>query len=345
MTYKVALLGCGRIAPRHAHVLSEIEGLDLCAVCDVIPEKALNLASAYSVKNYTDMERMMKELKPNIVAVCTPSGMHAQHVCTLAQFGADIVVEKPLALTLDDVDGAVQCCAVAGVRLCTVKQNRYNVAVQAAKRAVDDGHIGKINFCSVRVWWDRYPDYYKDWHGTWKDAGGVLANQSDHHVDLMQWFCGPVESVYARAIYSDYAEVETGLVATVQFESGALGTLECTTLARPVSIEGSISILGDKGTIVVGGFACNEIRTWVIDGMTDSSIVGTGENPPDVYGYGHRKFYEDILAHLDAGRNWPVHWFEGRSSLEIILAMYESMETGNPVELNDRYRHSRLGKC
>ena len=332
---KVALVGCGRIAQRHAKILSDLGCL--CAVCDIESSKAVALADEYIVPDYWDMEDMMKAEQPDIVTICTPSGMHADHIVTLAPYGADIITEKPIALTLPDVDRAVQACAESGVKLCTVKQNRYNVAVVKAKQALDDGRLGAINFCSARIWWKRDADYYNDWHGEWKQSGGVLANQAIHHIDLMQWFCGPVESVYARETYRDYTDVEVGLVAVVEFKSGVLGTVECTTLTQPVNMEGSISILGGRGTIVLGGFACNQIKTWALDGVVNE-MSAYGENPPDVYGYGHRKMYEDILA-----GNWPVGWLEGRKSLEIVTAMYESMETGEPVELG-RYEWSRLGR-
>lgn len=339
MGYSVALVGCGRIAQRHAGILSELDCLS--AVCDIDTEKCVALAEKYHVGWYSNMETMMERVQPDIVTICTPSGMHADHVVTLAPYGADIIVEKPLALTLEDVDRAVEACAAAGVRLCTVKQNRYNVAVVKTKEALDTRKLGGLNFCSVRIWWRRDHDYYRDWHGTWKQAGGVLANQAIHHIDLMQWFIGPVKRVYAEAIYSISPEVETGLVATVRFERGTIGTVECTTLTQPVNLTGSISILGGKGTIVLGGFAVNQIDTWAFgDGVTEMSEYA--ENPPDVYGYGHRKFYEDIFNRGDG--DWPVSWFEGRKSLEIVTAMYESIETGKPVELREKYRHSRLGK-
>lgn len=343
--HRIALIGCGRIAQRHARAISEIGSAELCGVCDINLVKAAKLSTEYTVPCWPDMETMMEDARPDIVTICTPSGMHADHICAVASYGAHIICEKPLALTLEDVDRAVECCAAEGIQLCTVKQNRYNVAVQFLKQAIDDGRLGDLNFGSVRVWWKRDPQYYADWHGTWSQAGGVLANQADHHIDLLQWIMGPVVEVSAFAKYNDYTEVETGLVAILKFASGALGTVECTTLTQPVDLEGSLSVLGTNGTVVLGGFAVNEVRTWSFaDDGTVNDMVGVKENPPNVYGYGHRKLYEDILSCLDEGRDWPVHWFEGRKSLEIVLAIYESVETGNPVRLARQYENVRLGR-
>jgi predicted dehydrogenase len=210
--------------------------------------------------------------------------------------------------------------------------------VQYLKDALDAGKLGIPHMASVRVWWSRDVDYYDDWHGTWEQAGGVLANQAIHHVDLLQWLMGPVNRVSAFADYSHYTDIETSLVATLEFESNAIGTIEATTLAQPCDLEGSLAILGDKGYVELGGFAVNEVRRWGDD------EVSYGENPPDVYGFGHEKLYEDVIKCLQNGDEFPIPPWEARKALEIVHAIYESVETGRVVELDDDYPNSRLGR-
>jgi len=338
----VELVGCGRVAQKHAALLGkkQVNGARLAAVCDVIPNRAIKLSQQYRVPWYRDMDTMIATVKPDLVSVLTPSGLHAEHVRRLADYGIPILVEKPLALTLEDVDD------ICRMRVGEVKQNRYNVAVRYLKDALDSGRLGTPRLASVRVWWSREADYYKDWHGQWSMTGGVLANQAIHHADLLWWLLGDVRRVSAVATYSEYTELETGLVATLEFESGVIGTLEATTLTRPRDLEGSLAILGSRGVVELGGFAVNQVRRWEFDTelVDDRRIRKEGENPPDVYGFGHLKLYEDVVRCLREGDDFPVNGQEARKSLEIIHAMYQSVETGRVVELGGEYPHSRLGR-
>jgi len=346
---KVALVGCGRIAKKHAALLGggQISGARLAAVCDLIPARAIELSRQYTVPWYRNMDTMLETVKPDLVSVLTPSGLHAIHALHLSLYHqVPLLVEKPLALRLEDIDNIINVYRMNNTKLGEVKQNRYNVAVRCLKDALDSGRLGMPRLASVRIWWSRDADYYRDWHGQWSMTGGVLANQAIHYVDLLWWLLGDVRRVSAFAIYDDYTQLETGLVATLEFESGVIGTLEATTLTRPRDLEGSLAVLGDRGTVELGGFAANRVRRWQFDEEQpgDADIRGQGENPPDVYGFGHLKLYEDVVRCLKEGDEFPVNGWEARKPLEIVHAMYEAVETGQVVELGGEYPHSRLGR-
>lgn len=345
---RVALLGCGRIAQKHAALLGEgrIEGARLCAVCDIVRKKARELSYQYNVPWFNDWQAMMVHAAPDVVAVLTPSGEHEAHVLMLAPYGVPLLVEKPLTLTLDGLQRVTDACQHYGTRLGEVKQNRYNLAVRHLKTALDFGRLGDPHMASVRVWWSRDEKYYRDWHGEWSQAGGVLANQTIHHVDLLVWLLGPVEKVSAIATYSGYTDVETGLCATLEFKNGCIGTLEASALTRPKDLEGSLAILGDKGTVELGGFAVNKVRRWLFDTPEpqDEMIKHEMENPPNVYGLGHKKLYEDVVDHLQRGAGFPVSAEDAGRALEVVHACYQSMETGQPVKLGGEYPASRLGR-
>lgn len=347
--YRVGLIGCGRIAQRHAALLGEnqIEGAQLCAVCDTIPVKAMLLAEKYDVAGYTSMDVMMREAVPDIVSVLTPSGMHAEHVIHLAQFGKHIIVEKPIALTVSDADAMIQACDVMNIYLAVVKQNRYNLPIVQLKQVIINGRFGKLILGAVRVRWCRHQNYYDDWHGSWAWAGGVLANQAIHHIDALLWMLGPIESVfgYSKTALAQ-AEVEDTLVAILRFQNGALGTVEATTCARPKDTEGSLSILGERGLVDIGGFALNKTLNWQFDPELpeDVAIRQYSENPPDVYGFGHRAFYNDVITHIQQGKEPPIGWKEGREALAVVTAIYESIETRRPIRVNLPTPHCRLGK-
>lgn len=338
---KVALVGCGRISKRHTTVLAQVEGAKLAAVCDVLPVKARETGDRYKVPWFTDMETMVGEAQPDLISILTPSGHHAAHIRRLAPFGIPILVEKPLVLRLEDVDIVIDACKRHGTELGEVKQNRYNNAVQYLAQSAMWG-LGRPHLASARVWWSRRWPYYSDWHGRWDMAGGVLANQAIHHIDLLWWLLGNVRRVSAFAAYSPHALVETTLVATLEFESGCIGTIEATTLATK-DIEGSLAIIGGDGFVELGGFAVNEVRRWALPDFQEPP-VGRAENPPDVYGFGHLKMYQYVVKNLEAGNGFPINAHEARKSIEIAHAIYESVETGRVIELTGDYPNSRLGK-
>ncbi|HAT72928.1 MAG TPA: oxidoreductase [Elusimicrobia bacterium] len=348
---KFALVGCGRIAKRHSELLGnrQIAGAVLAAVCDIVPEKARLMGERFGVPYYTDLREMMAKTPVDAVSVLTESGHHAANVVELSKYGKHIIVEKPMALTLDDADAMIKACADAGIKLFVVKQNRFNVPVVKLREALEAGRFGKLVLGTVRVRWCREQKYYDQdkWRGTWALDGGVLANQASHHVDLLEWMMGEVEGVYAMSATALVKiETEDTAVVTVRFRNGALGVIEATTAARPKDLEGSISILGETGTVEIGGFAVNQMKTWNFrqpepgdaEVMTKYSV-----NPPDVYGFGHKAYYEHVVDCINNDSRQLVDGIEGRKSLELIAGIYESIETKREVSLRSRPKKTRLG--
>jgi UDP-N-acetyl-2-amino-2-deoxyglucuronate dehydrogenase len=348
-----ALVGCGRIAVRHAGLLSDeqIKNARLAAVCDIQTDRAKQFGTKYKVPYYTEMNKMMSEEAIDVVTVLTPSGFHAEHVIQLASFKKHIVVEKPLALNLDSADTMIRACRNNGIKLFVVKQNRFNLPVQKLRQALEAGRFGKLVMGTVRVRWCRTPDYYQAdaWRGSWEYDGGVLANQASHHVDLLEWMMGNVESIYAKSIHAlAPTETEDTAVALLKFTNGALGVIEATTATRPVDLEGSISILGEKGSVEIAGFAVNELRTWKFTGQSAEEeaemIKHFSVNPPNVYGFGHKAFLQNVVDSIDHDTTGLVDGIEGRKSLELISAIYASLESGQEVFMKSKPQSSKLGK-
>ncbi|MHB8893770.1 MAG: Gfo/Idh/MocA family protein [Candidatus Geothermincolia bacterium] len=346
-----ALVGCGRIAKRHAELLglNQIDGARLVAVCDVVEEKATALATRFSVPSFTQMHEMMEKAPVDVVVVLTESGLHGKQVVDLAPYGKHIVVEKPMALTMEDADHMIRACDSARVKLFVVKQNRFNVPVVKLREAVEAGRFGKLVMGTVRVRWCRTQKYYDQdsWRGTWAMDGGVLTNQASHHVDLLEWMMGDVESVFAMSRTALVKiEAEDTAVVTLRFANGALGVIEATTATRPKDLEGSISILGERGTVEIGGFAVNKMLTWSFaDTVPDDEDVMSrySVNPPNVYGFGHQAYYEHVVDCIVNDRQALVDGLEGRRSLELISAIYESIESGQEVPLRFKPKQCRLG--
>lgn len=346
-----ALVGCGRIAKRHSELLGlkQIRNAKLVAVCDLAREKAEKIAAEFSVPHFADMHEMMRAVNIDVVVVLTESGKHAEHVVALAPYGKHIVVEKPMALTLDDADAMIHACDEFGVKLFVVKQNRFNVPVLKLRQALEAGRFGKLVLGTVRVRWCRKQAYYDQdpWRGTWSLDGGVLTNQASHHVDLLEWMMGEVDSVFAMSTTAlANIEAEDTAVVTLRFRNGALGVIEATTAARPTDLEGSISVLGEGGMVEIGGFAVNKMKAWSFtlpQGDDDSVMENYSVNPPNVYGFGHQAYYEHVVECILDGKQHLVDGLVGRKSLELISAIYESIETGREVHLRFRPKHCRLG--
>jgi predicted dehydrogenase len=350
---KFALVGCGRISYRHAELLANgiISNASLSAVCDLDIEKAKKIGLKYSIPYYSDMNKMMEDMSVSIdaISILTESGNHAIHTNQLAKYKKHIIVEKPMALTLDDADSMIDACAENGIKLFVVKQNRFNVPVQKLRNALESNRFGKLTLGTVRVRWSRDQKYYDQdkWRGTWAYDGGVLTNQASHHIDLLEWMMGDVESVFARSITSLVnIETEDTAVATIKFRNGALGIIEATTAARPKDLEGSISILGEKGSVVISGFAVNQIETWnfLEERDEDQEIREKySVNPPNVYGFGHQEYYNHVVDCILNDKNALVDGLKGRKSLELIMALYESIETGQEVYLRFQPKKCKLG--
>lgn len=348
---RFGLLGCGRIAKRHSDLLggNNIAGARLVAVCDSQQARADALAAKFGIPAHYDLEDMLARRDIDVVVVLTPSGLHPQHAIACARAGKHVVVEKPMALRLQDADDMIRVCDEAGVKLFVVKQNRFNVPIVKAREALEANRFGKLVLGTVRVRWCRDQAYYDQdpWRGTWAYDGGVLTNQASHHVDMLEWFFGDVVSVHARSTTALVnIETEDTAVATLKFRNGALGIIEATTAVRPSDLEGSLSILGEKGTVEVGGFAMNEIRHWrFVDELpSDREVVEKfSVNPPNVYGFGHQAYYQHVVECLSDRGAALVDGLQGRKSLELISALYESIETGQEVFLRFVPRRGRLG--
>jgi UDP-N-acetyl-2-amino-2-deoxyglucuronate dehydrogenase len=346
-----ALVGCGRIAKRHSELLGnkQIPNAGLAAVCDIEFAKAERIGAQFGVPAYANMHDMMSANTIDVVVVLTESGHHERDVVALAPYGKHIVVEKPMALTLSGADAMVRACDAAGCKLFVVKQNRFNVPVVKLREALEQGRFGKLVIGTIRVRWCRDQHYYDQdsWRGTWALDGGVLTNQASHHIDLLEWMMGDVAMVFAKSTTALVnIEAEDTAVVVLTFGNGALGIIEATTAVRPKDLEGSISILGETGTVEIGGFAVNEMKVWnfVKPMPGDEDIMKKySVNPPNVYGFGHQAYYEHVV---DCILNKTPHLVDGavgRQSLQLINAIYESIETGREVRVGSTVHQSLLG--
>lgn len=353
MKLKFALVGCGRIAKKHIDAINEIENAELVAVADVDYERAKEKAKyAGNVKAYDSYDEMLHKEDIDIVNILTPSGLHPQHAIDIVKkYKKNIVVEKPMALKLEDADEMIRVCDENGVRLFVVKQNRYNLPVQKLRQALENGLFGKLVMGTVRVRWCRPQDYYNQdaWRGTWELDGGVFTNQASHHIDLLEWMLGEPVSVMAKTdTFLSNIEVEDTGAAIIKFKNGAIGVVEATTATRPKDLEGSLSLLGEKGSVVIGGFAVNKMETWNFADSSESEseeiLKEFAEIPENVYGFGHKRYIEHVIDCVLNNKKALVDGFEGRKSLELINAMYESAETGKEVFLHYQPKHSPLGK-
>lgn len=350
---KFALVGCGRISKKHGDTITKhlLKCAELVAVADKDTKKAKKTGKKYDVPYYKNYDEMLENHNVDVVNILTESGNHAKHTVDIVKkYQKHIVVEKPMALTLDDADEMIRTCDENGVKLFVVKQNRYNLPVVKLREALEKRRFGKIVMGSVRVRWSRDQAYYDqdDWRGTWAMDGGVFTNQASHHVDLLEWMMGEPISVFAksRTALVDIETEDTG-VAVIKFSSGAIGIVEATTATRPKDIEGSLSLLGEKGTVEIGGFAVNEMKIWNFseEKENEKEILNEySENPPNVYGYGHIKYLENVCDSLLHDKKALVDGLEGRKSLELINAIYESIETGKEVFIKFQPKKCRLGR-
>jgi predicted dehydrogenase len=284
----------------------------------------------------------------DVVTILTPSGDHARRILDLVRFEKHIVVEKPLALRLEDADAVIRACDNTGIKLFVVKQNRYNLAAQALRGALDSGRFGKLVMGSVKVRWCRRQEYYDSapWRGTWAMDGGVLTNQASHHLDMLEWMMGDVGSVTAMtATRLADIEAEDTAVAVLRFHNGALGSIEATTATRPKDLEGSFTVMGEKGCVEIGGFSMDRLQTWQFEDERpeDAEIFETHGQNPDVFAWNHGEYLAGVVEAIRRKRAGLVDGLEGRRSLELINALYESAETGLAVSLRFTPRECRLG--
>ncbi|HDR05146.1 MAG TPA: Gfo/Idh/MocA family oxidoreductase [Candidatus Marinimicrobia bacterium] len=334
----IALLGCGRISHNHLESIKQIPELNLAAVCDTIESRAAEKGKLYNVPYYTSYDEMLDQPGIDLVTICTPSGLHPEHGIKAAKAGKHVIVEKPMGITLESVDNMIHVCDENRVQLFVVKQNRLNRTMQLLKKAIDKGRFGRIFMVQSNVFWQRPQNYYDmaKWRGTWEFDGGAFMNQASHYVDALYWLIGPVEHVMAEtATMERKIETEDTGSAILKFRNGTIGSMNVTMLTYPKNFEGSITVLGEKGTVKIGGVAINKIEKWEFEDYDDDDkiIEESNYNPPNVYGFGHHPYYLNVVAALTGNGEANTDGRSGRKSLELILAIYRSAQTGKRVSL------------
>jgi UDP-N-acetyl-2-amino-2-deoxyglucuronate dehydrogenase len=336
---RFALVGCGRIASNHMDAIaSHADRCELVDVCDTNPVALHAAVSRTDATGHLQLSELLANSRADCVVLTTPSGLHPMQAAQAARAGFDVMTEKPMATRWHDGLAMVRACDEAGARLFVVKQNRRNRTLQLLKQAVSEGRFGRIYMVNVNVFWTRPQSYYEsaEWRGTWEFDGGAFMNQASHYVDLLDWICGPVESVMAyTGTLARNIEVEDTGVAALKWRNGAMGSINVTMLTYPKNLEGSITILGEKGSVRIGGVAVNEIKHWEFEtahpmdaGLDDASYQTTS-----VYGYGHPLYYDNVIKTLLGEAQAETDGREGLKSLELLIAMYMSARDGKRVNL------------
>lgn len=340
---RIGIVGCGRISKNHfGSIEKHSEELELVSVCDIDASVLALHESQYGVPGYRDMAQMLSEQALDMVALCTPSGIHPDQAMLAASHKVHVITEKPMATRWSDGLQMVKACDEAGVHLFVVKQNRLNSTLQLLKRAVTEKRFGKIHMVHLNVFWTRPQSYYDQgngWRGTWEFDGGAFMNQASHYVDLLDWLIGPVEKVQAMMSTTRDIEVEDTGVLNVKWRNGALGSMSVTMLTYPHNLEGSITILGEKGTVRIGGVAVNEIQTWQFadERDYDAQIKEANYQTTSVYGFGHPLYYKNVVDVMRGKAEPETDGREGIKSLELLVAAYMAARDGNTVGLPLHY--------
>lgn len=340
---KIAVIGCGRIAGKHFEAIAKhAEHLELVAVCDDNLEVLEEHARRLQVHPYGNYERLLRECDCDMVVLCTPSGMHSQQTVLAARHQKHVMSEKPMATRWKDGLAMVQACDDAGVRLFIVKQNRRNATIQLLKRAIDEKRFGRIHMVQVNVFWARPQAYYDSapWRGTWEMDGGAFMNQASHYIDLLDWLIGPVADVQAMTgTLGRDIEVEDSGVLNVRWRTGALGSVAVTMLTWPKNLEGSITIIGEKGTVRIGGVAVNEVQRWEFAEPCeyDAELTAASYETTSVYGFGHPLYYNNVIDVLRGVASPETDGREGLKSLEVLIAAYISARDRKTVSLPLEY--------
>lgn len=340
---RFALIGCGRIAANHFEALRQHhDRAQLVGVCDVDPRALDRAVGATGAEAYTSLETMLRDCAADAFIVTTPSGLHPEQSIRIAQAGRHVVTEKPMATRWDDGKRMVAAADAAGVRLFVVKQNRRNATLQLLKRAVDKKRFGRIYMVNLNVFWTRPPEYYRSagWRGTWEFDGGAFMNQASHYVDLIDWIVGPVESLqaYTATLARDIEVEDTGVIS-LRWRNGALGSMNVTMLTYPRNLEGSITVLGEHGTVRIGGVAVNEIQQWefATPDPDDALVADASYQTTSVYGFGHPLYYDNVIRVLRGEAEPETDGREGLKSLEVLVAAYMSARDGRRVALPLEY--------
>lgn len=336
---RLALVGCGRISANHFKAIAHHqEDFELVAVCDSHPERLAQAEQQQNVPGYLHLEQLFKEIDCDAVILCTPSGLHAEHACLAAEYGRHVITEKPMTTRWQDGLRMVKTCDKAGVHLFVVKQNRHNATIQALKQAIDAGRFGRIFLVNSNVFWTRPQSYYDQdrWRGTWEFDGGAFMNQASHYVDLLDWLIGPVESVQAMmGTLARNIEVEDTGVLNIRWRSGALGSMSVTMLTYPKNLEGSILILGERGTVKIGGPALNEIQHWDFADQKDTiaDIQQLNYQISSVYGNGHLLYYANVIKVFRGTEKPQTDGREGLRSLELLVSAYLAQKESKTIHL------------
>ncbi len=333
---KFALFGCGRIAQRYGALLQgEVNGANLVAACDPDESVAAAFSKKFNIPVYGSLNELIVKHAVDVVCVLTPSGLHAQNVLEVASHKIHVVVEKPMALSVADADKMIAACEKSDVKLFVVKQNRYNLPIVKLREVFEKGAFGKLVMGTIRVRWCRTQEYYDQaaWRGTAALDGGVLTNQASHHIDLLEWFMGPVKTVVAKGKnFLSNIETQDTAIAMLEFQNGAFGVIEATTAARPRDVEGSLSILGERGLVEIGGFAVNKVREWQFtDKNFDAVTKDFSENPPDVYGFGHQRYLTRVVECVVKNQKPDVDGHDGRKAVRLLEALNQSLATGREI--------------
>lgn len=340
---RFALIGCGRISNNHFNAIEEHkENCELVAVCDLNQNNLDNIVKKITVRTYTNLTKMLEDGGFDAVIITTPSGLHPIQTEICASYGYHVITEKPMATKYDDAIKMIEACDSAGVRLFVVKQNRNNATIKLVKDALDSGRFGRIYSVQCNVFWTRPQEYYDSakWRGTWEFDGGAFMNQASHYVDLLEWLIGPVESVQSyTATLARSIEVEDSGVVALRWRNGALGTMNVSMLTYPKNFEGSITIIGEKGTVRIGGVAVNKIEHWeFLDANErDKEILNANYETTSVYGFGHSLYYENVIQTLKGQSDAAIDGREGLKSLELLIAIYLSARDGRKVCLPLKY--------
>ncbi|MDO9577740.1 MAG: Gfo/Idh/MocA family oxidoreductase [Candidatus Cloacimonadales bacterium] len=336
---RFGLIGCGRISGKHFEAIARIENAEIVACTDIIKNKAKAASEQFGIKTiYTNYKIMLDNEQLDAVLICTPSGMHPEMGIEAANRKIHVVTEKPMAINLKSADALVKACDDNRVELFVVKQNRLNPAIQLLKKAIDKDRFGRLFSANATVRWTRPQSYYDlaKWRGTWEFDGGAFMNQASHYLDLIQWLMGPVESVMAfTATMNHKIETEDQGAGLIHFRSGAIGVVEVSMNTFPKNYEGSVTIMGENGTVKIGGIAVNKVDHWEFkDYDDDDKLIETvATNPTSVYGFGHVGYLQNVVDALSGKATANTDGRSGRKSLELILAMYQSAKTGSKVAL------------
>ncbi len=337
---KYALIGCGRVSGSHIKAAIH-NNLEIAALCDIVPEKAQLLKEKYNLdaEIFSDYKEMLEKIKPEITAIATISGTHGEIAVYCAENGYNFMVEKPMAMSIAEADRVIAAAEKSGVTAGVCHQNRFNIAVQELRHAIDDNRFGKLSHGSVHIRWCRDEEYYNqdDWRGKWASDGGALMNQCIHGIDLLRWMMGDeVESVYGsvRNHQHPYIEAEDIGVAVVTFKNGAVATIEGT-VNTVESLEETLCVFGENGMVRLGGMNASTVDVWKFkDEVSDDEYKrDIEEKAPNVYGNGHKSLYYNVIEALKNKTQPYVDLYAGKRALEIVLAIYKSQLTGEKVYL------------